>query len=239
MILFLAIFPWYFPVCKLAFSMTTQKVSSVLKRVSLFSSLNDRQIAELEAICVTKTVPRNTIVINEGDQTDCLYILISGRAYAVRIDESGKQFVINRFGPNDYFGEMSFFDGNARCATVMTKDQCRLMTLPRRAFLKLAAKHPEILWNVNKALLDKLRIATQQIDALAFMDVYSRLARFLSEHQDENHLITEKFTQQELADSVGSSRETVNRIFNELIAGGYLSKEGRQIRINKKLPYKF
>ena len=204
----------------------------------LFSSLDDGQIAELEAICTTQTLPRNAIVITEGDQTDNLYVLISGKAHALRIDESGKQFIINRFGPFDYFGEMSFFDGNARCATVMTKERCRLMTLPRQAFLKLAAKHPEILWAVNKALLEKLRIATQQIDALAFMDVYSRLARFLTEHQDETHLITETFTQQELADIVGSSRETVNRIFNELSAGGYLSKEGRKIRIQKKLPYK-
>ncbi len=211
----------------------------MLKRVSLFSNLNDRQIAELEAICTTQTLPRNAIVINEGDRTDNLYILTSGKAYAMRIDESGRQFIINRFGPFDYFGEMSFFDGNARCATVMTKERCHFMTLPRQAFLKLAAKHPEILWNVNKALLDKLRIATEQIDALAFRDVYSRLARFLSEHQDENHLITETFTQQELADIVGASRETVNRIFNELAAGGYLSKEGRMIRLKKELPYKF
>jgi CRP/FNR family cyclic AMP-dependent transcriptional regulator len=210
----------------------------VLNHVSLFAGLKEVQITELEAICATKTVPRNSVVITEGDVSDNLYIVVSGKAYAVRIDESGRQFVINRFGPYDYFGEMSFFDGNARCATVITKDTCRLMMVPRRAFLQLAAKHPEILWNVNKALLQKLRVATQQIEALAFMDVYSRLARFLSEHQDEHHLIKEKFTQQELADIVGSSRETVNRIFNELTAGGYLSKVGRRIKIEKELPYK-
>lgn len=209
----------------------------MLNHVSLFAGLKEVQITELEAICATKTVPRNSVVINEGDVSDSLYIVLSGKAYAVRIDESGRQFVINRFGPYDYFGEMSFFDGNARCATVITKDTCRLMMVPRRAFLQLAAKHPEILWNVNKALLQKLRVATQQIDALAFMDVYSRLARFLTEHQDEHCLIKEKFTQQELADIVGASRETVNRIFNELTAGGYLSKVGRRIKIDKELPY--
>ena len=211
---------------------------TVLKQVALFSSLDDRQIEKLEAICATQNLAGNTMVINEGDETDCLYIVVSGKAYAVRIDESGRQFVINRFGPWDYFGEMSFFDGNARCATVITKGRCRLLTLPRKAFLELAAKHPEILWNVNRAVLEKLRDATEQIDALAFMDVYSRLARFLMEHRDETNRITEKFTQQELADIVGASRETVNRIFNELTAAGYLSKEGRQIRIEKELPYK-
>ena len=210
----------------------------MLKHVSLFSSLNEQQIANLEAICRTQTVNKNSIVISEGEQTDCLYILISGKAFAVRIDESGRQFVINRFGPFDYFGEMSFFDGNARCATVITKERCRLMTLPRKAFLQLADQQPEILWNVNRALLEKLRVATEQIEALAFMDVYSRLARFLTEHQNADHWISEPFTQQELADIVGSSRETVNRIFNELTAGGYLAKSGKQIQIVKPLPYK-
>ncbi len=210
----------------------------MLENVTLFSNLNDQQIAELEAICKVRSLPRNSIVINEGDETDCLYIIKSGKAYAIRIDETGRQFVINRFGPYDYFGEMSFFDGDARCATVMTKEKCKLVILARNVFLKFASKHPEILWNVNKALLDKLRIATGQIESLAFMDVYSRLTRFLIEHQDENGLMREKFTQQELADIVGSSRETVCRIFNELTAGDYIGKQGQRIVIKKKLPYK-
>lgn len=208
----------------------------MLKYVSLFASLDDQQIADLEAICKKRTIPKNTIVINEGDVSDCLYIVRSGKAYALRIDETGRQFVINRFGPFDYFGEMSFFDGEARCATVMTKDPCELMILPRKAFVQLAAKHPEILWRVNKAILDKLRAATEQIDALVFKDVYSRLARFLTEHQGDDHVVTEKFTQQELADIVGASRETINRIFNDLISWGYLSKEKGRIVIHN-LPY--
>ena len=211
----------------------------MLESVSLFSSLDDSQLAELEAICNTRSIPRNSIVINEGDETDSLYIVKKGKAYAVKIDKTGRQFVINRFGRFDYFGEMSFFDGDVRCATVVTREPCELMILPRRAFLQFAANHHEILWNVTKALLAKLRAATEQIDALAFMDVYSRLARFLAEHKGPDNFVTEKFTQQELADSVGASRETVNRIFNELTTGGYIAKEGGRIIILKKLPYKF
>jgi CRP/FNR family cyclic AMP-dependent transcriptional regulator len=211
----------------------------MLKRVSLFSSLEESQVAELEAICKTRSIPRNSIVISEGDETDSLYIVKSGKAYAVRIDENGRQFVINRFGPLDYFGEMSFFDGDVRCATVVTRQPCELMVIPRSAFLQFASKYPEILWNVTKALLAKLRTATEQIDSLAFKDVYSRLARFLTEHQGPDAVLTEKFTQQEIADSVGASRETVNRIFNELISGGYINKQAGRIVIRKKLPYSF
>jgi CRP/FNR family cyclic AMP-dependent transcriptional regulator len=211
----------------------------MLERVPLFSNLNPREIAKLEAIGQERSVPKNSLVINEGDDTESLYVLLKGKAHALRSDESGRQFIINRFSPYDYFGEMSFFDRNARCATVITKEKCLLMILPRNAFFDIAARHPEIYGNVIRALLEKLRKATQQIEELAFLDVYGRLSRFLVENQNADGVIEEKLTQQELADMVGSSRETVCRIFNELVAGGYLTKEKGRTKIQKKLPYRF
>ena len=211
----------------------------MLENVSLFSNLGEQDIAQLEAIGQERSVAKNTMVINEGDDTDCLYIVLKGKAHALRSDESGRQLIVNRFGPFDYFGEMSFFDSHARCATVITKSKCTLMILPRKAFTDFAGRHPEIYTNVIQALLEKLRKATQQIEELAFLDVYGRLARVLIENQNADGLIEEKLTQQELADMVGSSRETVNRIFNELVAGGYIFKESGRIKIAKKLPYSF
>ncbi len=211
----------------------------MLEKVSLFSNLAEQDIAQLEAIGQERAVAKNTMVINEGDDTDCLYILLKGKAHALRSDESGRQFIVNRFGPYDYFGEMSFFDRETRCATVITKEKCTLMILPRKAFFDFAARHPEIYGNVIRALLDKLRKATRQIEELAFLDVYGRLARVLVENKNDDGVIEEKLTQQELADMVGSSRETVNRIFNELVAGGYIIKEKGRLKVEKKLPYSF
>jgi CRP/FNR family cyclic AMP-dependent transcriptional regulator len=134
---------------------------------------------------------------------------------------------------------MSFFDRNDRCATVITKAKCNFMVLPHKGFFEFATQHPEIYVNVIKALLEKLRKATQQIEELAFLDVYGRLTRVLIENQSADGVIEDKLTQQELADMVGSSRETVNRIFNELVAGGYLTKEKGRIKVKKKLPYNF
>jgi CRP/FNR family cyclic AMP-dependent transcriptional regulator len=211
----------------------------MLERVSLFSTLNEREIAELETLGQERSVARNSVVINEGDDTDSLYIVLKGKAHALRSDESGRQLIVNRFGPYDYFGEMSFFDRNTRCATVITREKCTLMILPRKAFFDFAAKHTEIYGNMIRALLEKLRKATQQIEELAFLDVYGRLARFLIENQNADGVIEEKLTQQELADMVGSSRETVNRIFNELAGGGFITKEKGCMVIKKKLPYSF
>lgn len=211
----------------------------MLEQVALFSNLSEKEIAELEAIGQERSVPKNTMVINEGDDSDCLYVILKGKAHALRSDESGRQFIVNRFGPYDCFGEMSFFDRNDRCATVITKAKCTFMVLPRKGFFDFATEHPEIYVNVIKALLEKLRKATQQIEELAFLDVYGRLTRVLIENGNADGVIEEKLTQQELADMVGSSRETVNRIFNELVAGGYLAKEKGRIKVQKKLPYNF
>ena len=211
----------------------------MLERVSLFSNLNEIDIANLEAIGQERSVPKNSLVINEGDNSDCLYILLKGKAHALRSDESGRQFIINRFGPYDYFGEMSFFDRDARCATVVTKTKSVMVILQRKAFFDFATRHPEIYQNVIRALLDKLRNATQQIEELAFLDVYGRLSRFLIENQNVDGVIVEKLTQQELADIVGASRETVCRIFNELVTGGYITREKGRMKIQKKLPYRF
>ena len=178
----------------------------MLEQVSLFSDLSAEEIAALESRCQERSVPKNTLVISEGDETDCLYILISGKAHALRSDASGRQFIVNRFGANDYFGEMSLFDRNARCATVITKQKCSFVILPRKAFFDFAAKHTAVYQNMIKTLLKKLRHATEQISELAFLDVYGRLTRFLVENQNADGVIEEKLTQQELADIVGSSR---------------------------------
>lgn len=211
----------------------------MIEQVPLFSNLSPQAINELETITRRRSFPKGAVVINEGDVSDCLYILASGKAVALRSDESGRQLVVNRFGPWDYFGEMSFFDRSARCATVMTKERCEVMVIARSDFLDFAQRHSDILWHVINDLLAKLRRATEQIESLAFLDVYGRMARILIEHEDENGVIQEKLTQQELADMVGSSRETVSRIFNELVAGGYIRKDKGRIVIQNKLPYRF
>lgn len=211
----------------------------MLENVDLFSHLNPGAIGELEALARRRVFAKNSVVINEGDDSDNLYVLLSGKAVALRGDTAGRQLVVNRFGPFDYFGEMSFFDRGARCATVMTKERCEVLIVARNDFLAFVARHGDILWKVIHALMVKLRKATEQIESLAFLDVYGRLTRTLIENQDARGVIREKFTQQELAEMVGSSRETVSRILNDLEEGGFIRREKGRITVLKTLPYKF
>lgn len=210
----------------------------MLERVSLFSKLPHAQIVELESLAARNVIPKNAVVFSEGDSSDSLYIILQGSAYAVRNDDSGRQLIVNRFGPYECFGEMGFLDGAPRCATVVTKAPCEVLIISRSVFVQFTEKYPSILWSVAGALLEKLRKATQQLQSLAFTDVYTRLTSFLNENRGEDGILDERFTQQELADIVGASRETVCRIVSELTENGFLRRQGNRIVVEKELPEK-
>ena len=211
----------------------------MLEQVSLFSGLNNKQISTLEKSAGRVTFAKNSVVFHKGDKSNCLYVILRGSAKAVRQDESGRQVILNRFGVYEYFGEMSFLDGSPRCATVLTRGPCEMLTIPRSVFLKLVSDNSGVYKNITKFLLHKLRSATQQIEDLAISTVYIRLARLLVEHQNPRGIITDNFTHQEMAEMVGATRETICRLINDLISDGYLSRKGSHLAIMKKFPYHY
>ena len=196
----------------------------MLTNVTIFGGLTAKQIDALERSASRTTIPKNTAVFHEGDPSDQLYIVLNGSANAIRHDNTGRQVILNRFGPYDCFGEMGFVDGSPRCATVVTRETCDLLAIPRSAFLKVATKDTNIYENIAHLMIDKLRSATQLIEDLAISNVYSRLCRILSDNRGPGGVLSESFTHQELADMVGASRETVCRLINDLTADGYLAK---------------
>ena len=215
----------------------------MLETVSLFNGLPGNALDALARMAVKKEVPAGAIVISEGESTDSLYILVKGRAQAVCNDQNGKQIILNVFEPADFFGEMSFFDSQKRSATVMTVKPSELLVIPRRAFREFMTGNPDIAFNMIGDLVCKLRTATRQIEDLAFMDVYGRVVRFLTEAGNENGVIAERLTHQEIGNRVGASRETVSRIMAALLKEGYIEKKklpgfSRQVLvIRKNIPY--
>lgn len=211
----------------------------MLERVPMFANIGQKSREALESIGQRRQYRKNSVMINEGDETDNLYVLLSGKANAVRSDNTGRQLVVNRFEPYDCFGEMSFLDGNPRSATIITTATCEVMVITRRQFFNLVSDKPAIAWGIISFLLAKIRHATQQVTDLAFLDVYGRLAQFLTENQNESGIIEEKLTHQEIADIIGASRETVTRIISQLKEGDFITRQSGQFVLQKKLPYKF
>ena len=197
--------------------------------------------AELRTLCqraIVRTFAKNTVVVSEGDKTDSLYIVVSGRVKIYVSDDQGKEIVLNQAGAGEYFGEM-VLDAGPRSASVMTLETTRFLVVPREDFAAFLAESPEFALHLIRKLIRRVRALTHDIKSLALMDVYGRVARMLLElavERDGALLIEDRPTQQDMANRVGASREMVSRILRELAAGGYIEVARDRITIARTLP---
>jgi CRP/FNR family cyclic AMP-dependent transcriptional regulator len=197
--------------------------------------------AELEAISkrgVTRTFPKNAVVVNEGDRTDSLYIIVSGRVKVYVSDEKGKEIALNHAGSGEYFGEMVLDEG-PRSASVITLDPTRFLVIPKEDFSEFVAKSPEFSLHLIRKLIRRVRALTNDVKSLALMDVYGRVARMLLDlavERDGALVIDGRLTQQEMANRVGASREMISRILGDLANGGYIAVARDRITIARALP---
>lgn len=204
----------------------------------LFQGLQDDQLHALSDHAVAKTFPKNTIIINEGDATDSLYVIVSGRVKVFLSNENGKELVLTTEGPGEYFGEMVLDEG-PRSASVMTLEPCKFLVIPKTDVQQFLSKHPDFAMHLVRKLIYRVRVLTENVKSLALQDVYGRFARMLHElatERDGKLVIEEKLTQQDMASRIGASREMISRITKDLTTGGYISMDSKRIVINRKLP---
>jgi len=211
----------------------------MLDNVHLFSGLSSAALAEIEQHGTVKSFRKNTIVINQDDETYSLYVILSGSVRVFISGEDGREAVLNHQGAGDYFGDLALIDKQPRVASVMTTEASRFMIISREDFMACLSKNPEIAINLIKPMTSRMRMLARNVSNLALLDVYGRVARVLleeAEEQDDGEMVTEKLTQQEIADMVGASRAMVSRILKDLKAGGYISVNKKRITIHQKLP---
>ncbi len=218
---------------------TASQTGGVFEGIPLFASLAQPDLATISSHAVTKKFPKNTIIISEGDQTDSLYVILSGKVKAFLSDEHGKEVILDIQGPGEYFGEIALLDDAPRSASVMTTEPSRFSIISKNEFKKCLANNPDIAITLIKELTHRIRMLTDNVKGLALRDVYGRVTATLSnlaKAEDGKLAIREKLTQQDIANMVGASREMVSRIFKDLTTGGYIRTEDKRITIVKKLP---
>ena len=203
-----------------------------------FAGLDEAALVSLAPGGTVRTFARNVIVVSEGDATDSLYVVLSGRVKAFVSDENGKEVIVNTIGAGDYFGEL-VLDGGARSASIMTLEPSRFFIIPQRDVEALLAGNPEFARNLMRKLIGKVRSLTSRVRDLALKDVYERLAKYLEQaavDEGGRRVVPDRMTQSEIAARIGGSREMVSRILRDLAAGGYVSIEAKQIILHRKLP---
>ena len=211
----------------------------VLDKISLFSELSASDLEAVTKLAVTRNFPKNTMIICEGDQSDSLYVILSGKVKVFLSDEEGKEVTLNTQGEDEYFGELALLDSSPRSASVVTLEKTRLAVISKSSFEECMEKNPGISLKVSRGLARRLRELSENVRSLALMDVYGRVARTLlemSEEHDGKKIIPQKLTQREIASMVGASREMVSRILRDLSIGGYITIDKKIITINERLP---
>lgn len=212
---------------------------SKLKNIELFEALSDEDLATLESLAVTRSYPKNTVLINEGDQANAMYFIDSGKVRVYVSDDQGKEFILNTMNEGEYFGELSLLDDEKRSASVITTEKASFTIIYKEDFTDAIINNPRLALELLKNLTGRVRQLTDNIKTLALQDVYGRIRKTLmglAEDQGDIQIVTEKLTQQDIANRIGSSREMVARILKDLQIGGYIETEKKQIKILKKLP---
>jgi CRP/FNR family cyclic AMP-dependent transcriptional regulator len=192
-----------------------------------FSNLDETSLRELAPHGIPRTYRKNVVVVNEGDDTDSLYVLLSGRVKVFCTGDDGREVVLHTMEAGDYFGEL-VLDGGPRSASVMTLEPSRLFVIPHGDVEGLLAANPEFARNMLQKLIARVRSLTAKVRDLA-------LKENAVEHEGERS-IPERLTQSDIAARIGGSREMVSRIVRDLSAGGYITIDAKRIHIHKKLP---
>ena len=205
----------------------------------LFSELSPDDIEFIASRGNTKTFPKNTIILNEGDESDFLCVILQGQVKVFVSEESGKEVILNIQGPGEYFGELSLIDEVPRSASVMTSKRSQIVFISRATFETCLVDNPTLALKLIRSLTQRVRELTDIVKNLALHDVYGRVARTLlklAHVKDGCLIVDQRLTHQEIANMVGASREMVSRILKDLHTGGYIEVKNKIITISGKLP---
>lgn len=212
----------------------------MLENVPLFESLSERDRAELEAGMHTQYFAKGSLLVNQGDvSNNLLYVVLSGKLKVFMSNDEGREVLLDFLQEGDTFGELSLFDEEPRSATVMTVEDCKIGLFPRSHFFDCLQRNPNIAIELLKTVIKRMRNTTEQVSSLALLGIYGRITKVLTNMaklQPDGRLITDPLTHQDLSSMVGSSREMVTRILNDLKRGGYITIENHRIELKSRLP---
>ena len=195
----------------------------LIRRVPLFSMLTSTQAEAVADAVVKRRFRRGEILVERGQKSNALYILLTGRARVVASDPRGREVILAVLQPGDYLGEMSLIDGEPHSATVRAEVQTDVLVLGRPEFSRCLPENSSLSYAIMRGLVQRLRNSNRQIESLALLDVYGRVARALIDMAEEDagqRVIRGKVSRQDLAKHVGASREMVSRVMKDLEVRG-------------------
>ena len=204
---------------------------SGIESIPLLSGLSEKQVEWLQSRLYTSVFPANQDMMVTGTPGDKVYIILSGtvKVYVPQMD--GEEVIVAILGPGDPVGEISMVDHGGRSASVITIEETRVLWMSQENFKEALLTMPILSQNLIRILSSRLRSSTNNIQALAALDVSGRLVhqilafadRYGITGPDGKTIIPIRLTQNDLAGLVGASRKRVNQAIVELKRCGCIS----------------
>lgn len=214
--------------------------TAFFRKFDLFAELDDRELQSVANVAKSRRYAKDDVIFHADESGDVFCLIREGEVKVTMISPEGKEIILSMLGPGDFFGEMSLLDDEPRSATVVATEPLDLVTIWRKDFLQILSENFSITKKVLAELSKRLRNASNRIESLATMDVYGRLARFFLDLAKDNgkvldngYVAVTRPTHQAIANTIGTSRETVSRLIHDLMKQGLLLSEGKTIYLRK------
>ena len=211
-------------------------MDEVLARSGIFQGVDADAAESLAKELEYLEARRGETIFNEGEPGDSLYIVLSGKLKVGRRAADGRQNLIALMGPSDMVGELSLFDPGPRTATATAVTDVRMARLRKQALRPWLNNRPEIAEQLLRVLARRLRRTNDALADLIFTDVPGRVAKNLLQlakrfgtREGSALRLTHDLTQEEIAQLVGASRETVNKALADFTSRGWLRLEGKSV----------
>ncbi len=214
--------------------MKEMNLNHFIEQVPLFAGLVDTQIQLLAAIVEKRKYLRGKVIFTEGEEATGLYVLCAGRIKIYKLSSDGKEQILHIFGPGEPFGEVTVFAGGQFPAYAEALESCETLFFPRKKFVELITKDPSMAMNMLAMLSKRLRYFTQLVENLSLKEVPQRLAAYLlvlDNIKNKQDIVELDIAKGQLASLLGTIPETLSRILNKMSGQGYITVEGRQIRL--------
>ncbi len=185
---------------------------------------------------------KGTLLIEEGDVGDTIYIILVGRMRVFSAGDNEREVTYGVYGPGEYIGEMSL-DGGPRSASVITIEPCLCAVVTRRTLEAFIAERPGFAFELLAKVIRRVRSSTLSVRQLALNDVYGRLRLLLASlalpQVEGEPPRMERLTHQEMANRIGCSREMVSRLMKDLERGGYVIAANGHYVLAKAMPHRW
>ena len=212
------------------------KDDEIVRKAPLFSALDDESAASLRASMIPVKFSKGNTLFKEGDAGDRLFVVIDGKIKLGTSSGDGRENLLSILGPSEMFGELSLFDPGPRTATATAVTDCRLLSLAYDQVVGLITAHPRVGLQLLGRLSQRLRRSNNELSDLVFSDVPGRVAKAIMDlgtqfgvEKDDGYHVNHDLTQEELAQRVGASRETVNKALADFAGRGWVRLEPRAV----------